>query len=255
MPTPPDLLQLAHEAHAAGAAIIVDESARRPITLPPAAPGASGIVEPLLGMRCGSAVVAVAYPVEVIVHRHDDRIVEAQIGVAVDRSGNVAIADDGSPLETLESGNCSTDLGLRALGLATPPPDQPVEAFVDGIWLDQVLQLALDADLGKPPRWRSISLLHPLGHGRVHSPEELRRLRADLPGGWESLRRALVASGRRDALMPAPLADWCDTGAFARRLLATTVSAADVIDDLAEILRPRDAALVRMALQPELRVA
>lgn len=254
MTASPDLQRLAHRALADGTALLADRSGRDPITLETAALASWSSAEPLLGVHCAPSVHAVAYPAEVVVAT-DDLWEDHVVGIAVDRSGATAIVppDEGASITAPDQGCLTLDLGLRALRLPTPPPERPIESYVDGTWLDHVLMVALAADLGDPPRWREISRLHPLAGGLTRSPETLRRARGTLHGGWESLRCSVARSGRSGRIMSAALARWCDTGSFARRMLAPVPETELLLADLAEILRPRDAALLRMAIQPVLR--
>lgn len=253
MPTPPDLHRLAHQALAHGTALLADGSGRAPITLETAAATPWSSTEPLLGVHCAPEVHAVAYPAEVVVAR-DRRCEDHRAGVAVDRSGAATIVHPGGadPVPTPVSARLTLDQGLRALRLPTPPPDRTIESYVDGTWLDHVLLVALTADLGDPPRWREISRLHPLSGGHPRSPEALQRARSTLHGGWESLRCSAARASISGGIMSSALARWCDTGAFARRLLAPVPEPEQLLDDLGEILRPRDAARLRTATRPVL---
>ncbi len=254
MSVSPDLQRLAHKALADGTALLADRHGRDPITLETAALASWSSAEPLLGIHCAPSVHAVAYPAEVVVAT-DDLFQDHLVGIAVDRSGATAIVhpDEAAPITSPDHGCLTLDQGLRALRLPTSPPDRPIESYVDGTWLDHVLMVALAADLGDPPRWREISRLHPLAGGLTRSPETLRRARATLHGGWESLRCSVARSGRSGQVMSAALARWCDTGAFARRMLAPVPEPEVVLADLTEILRPRDTALLRTAIEPVLR--
>ena len=255
MSSPSDPHHLARDALARGTALLAGPGRERH-ALDPAVQATGTPAEPLLGLRCGPSVRAVAYPAEVaITAEHGPAHRVLTIGIAVDRSGQIGVATPaGQPhLAPERVGNLTVDLGLRALGLPTPAPDRPVACFVDGTWLDHVLELALVADLGDPPRWREISRLHPLAGGTSRSPDELRHARAALDDDWEALRRSVARAGRSGPLMSAAVAQWCDAGAFARRMLATVPDPAPLLADLEEILRPRDAARVRTATQPALR--
>ena len=99
---------------------------------------------PLLGLRFGPAVEAVAAPIG----PHDHRT----IVVAVDRSGE-AIAFD--PATGRIEGNVqrltALDPPRRTLGLATRPCRRPVWALANLVWLDRVLATTLGAPLGDPP--------------------------------------------------------------------------------------------------------
>ena len=200
-------------------------------------------------------MAAVAYPAEVVIH--DDRgTTDEVIGVAVSSDGEWAVADPhGAMLDPVASGSATLDLGLRAFGLPTPPPSDDIAAFVDALWLDAILDLVLTSDPGEPPRWRALSRLHPLGSlGAVASPEQLRAARSDLPGGWEALRRSCARPGRVGRFMSAGLADWLDEGSFARRLVASVPDPTVVLADLGELLRPREASLLRAALRPPVEI-
>jgi hypothetical protein len=121
------------------------------------------------------------------------------------------------------------DLCRRIIGLDTPPPDGPVRVFLDTLWLDRVLGVALDRPLGSCGP----------------SPNQVLVLRPDDLDWSELRRRCVVGSLVLTGITPAE-ANWFDDGSFARWAIRLMPDPTEVLADLAQLLeRPCWTALAR----------
>lgn len=203
---------------------------------------------PLLGVRFGAGVDAVG-----------SRVGFGRPGVpppvvVADRWGEAVLFDPllDEPFDVDDQRSIVVDTARQALGLATPAPERAVADYLDAAWLDRVLEAALDAPLGEPPRWPQLASLHPaVDHERLAvSPEQLahRRRRADV--GWSALRRSVVTRRVTWPPISASLASWFDDGSFARHLLSQLPEPEVVCAELCEVLRPADASRIGAVVAP-----
>ena len=192
----------------------------------------------LLGVRFGPAVEAVA----IRLGRDDGPV------LALDRSGEAMVVTDTGPSRPADlDGSLTLDLARRSLGLPTAPPARRVDELVDAVWLDRVLRATLDAPLGEPPGWVTLARLHPANAGPASSPEALRHEAVATPT-WERLRHELAEHRVRWPPVSATLARWFDVGSMARHAFAVLPDVDVVNADLADLLRPADAARIHAAL-------
>ncbi|MCU1455083.1 MAG: hypothetical protein JWN46_3229 [Acidimicrobiales bacterium] len=130
------------------------------------------------------------------------------------------------------------DACARALERPTPPPATGPGGWIEAVWLDHMIALALL----EPARrwvWGDAASLHPLaGSGRTPSPATLRRrTRHEHDRGWEAQRRSMAA-GHGLPILPitAERAGWFDEGSFARFAQQLAGPMHEVLVDLAALL-------------------
>lgn len=134
------------------------------------------------------------------------------------------------------------DVLARALGRPTPPPAEPLAAWVEAAWLHQVAGIALAAP-GRIRSWGRVARLHPLHPpGRV-LPGALLAVETqaiDLQSSWTRMR---LLSGIAPATtvhppggLPTTLADWFDDGSFSRWVLRDLPPAAELLPAVLDAL-------------------
>ncbi len=204
---------------------------------------------PIVGIRCGSHVAAVAYPLRIGLVNGDRG--RRRIAIVVARTGDCHLVDrrESEPIPVPVGLGPVVDVGQRALGLSTPAELTPPIALLDAIWLDRVLAAVLDADLGTSPPWLSLSVLHPLA-GQPVEPWSLRDRRHGLGVDWEAFRRRATRPDTPWPGLDPMVADWLDTGAFARWSLADMPEPSTVLADLGDLLSATTMACVDEALAP-----
>ena len=121
------------------------------------------------------------------------------------------------------------DLCHRIVGLDTRPPDSPVRGFLDTLWLDRVLGMALDRPLGtRGPTLRQVLALRPDGLD------------------WSDLRRRCVVGSLVIPGIRPTDANWFDDGSFARWSARLMPDPSEALADLAQLLEePSLVALTR----------
>lgn len=236
--------------HPPGSALVC-ELGRPPVILPATAHRYGALV----GLSCPTTIGAVAACHEAILSVDGSRH-EVALGVAVSRAGpSVARfrCDCDRPRTLDRLAGPLVDLGLRALGLATPASPRAPLDLIDAAFIDSVLNAVLDADLGSTrPSWSDIGATHPLAGSLAITPLELRNRRWALhPICWSTVRQRLVRCRSVDdfELTPA-VAGWLDDGSLARWLLARYPEPSQILADVCELLDPATAAAMATAHEP-----
>ncbi len=116
------------------------------------------------------------------------------------------------------------DLMRRALGLPTPPPDEPTDRFLAYLWLNNVLGRARQAPA--PLTWRQVRGRHPVVQvaeeaGLAIPASELTSIlrSAARTWSWGYLARQAAQPGWLCDLLPAGAGGWMDEGILSRWLL------------------------------------
>lgn len=229
---------------------LVEETGRSP-TILAATPHRYGA---LVGVTCPRPVDAVAAAHRARLHT-GGRVSDAVVGVAVTRAGTVAVRvgqDHRPPRSLRRIEGPLVDIGLRALGLATPACARRPLDLLDAAFAETVLRQVLDADLGCPPTWAEVSASHPLAAGVPLTAAELWTRRSDLaPVEWSHVRDRIVAREcRPDPELTPSLALWLDDGALARWLFARHPEPDQMFADVCELLDPVTAGAFRAAHAP-----
>ena len=204
---------------------------------------------PLVGVRCGPAVQAVAYPLAARLVDCDPG--DTRIAIVVSRTEAPQIVDPrrGRPMTIEVELGPAVDVGRRVLGMETPnEPTSPTDVL-DVYWLDGIISSALRSGPEKPHSWASVSVLHPLTDQMIE-PWRLRNRRLRLPLGWDAFRhRASNTSSPWPGMDPS-IAGWLDDGSFARWCLADLPDKEAILDDLRDLLEPSVMACIDEALAP-----
>jgi hypothetical protein len=205
---------------------------------------------PAVGIRCAPTTTAIAYPIAARLI-HDDPI-RRRLAVVVRRDGSAHVVDPegGAPMAVSHEFGPAVDVGRRALGLSTPPEPIPPVVMLDAIWIDRALAATLAADMGSPPPWEMLVVLHPLA-GVSLAPWMLRDRRLSLAVGWPAFRHRATRPDSAWPGLPSSLAAWLDNGSFARWVLADLASTQLLLDDLAELVEPQVMADIDEALAGE----
>ncbi len=130
------------------------------------------------------------------------------------------------------------DACRRVLGLGTAAPLLGPHVWVTLRWLDRVLAVVLDADLGRPPMWPELALLHRLDAPSRRSPGASSARRTVPEWTWTDLRTACA-----DDIVEVPgidpdMAGWMDDGLFAREAIAAFAPLVESLGDLRQLLPP-----------------
>ena len=217
----------------------------------------------LVGLSCPVTIDAVAASHEAVLSVNGRRR-DVMLGVAVMRAGpSVARfrAGPAEPCTLRELIGPLVDIGRRALGLATPPCERTPLDLLDAAFIESVLDMLLDADLGSSrPTWIDLGPSHPLSGSLAITPTELCRRRFDVAAiSWSKVRhRIIVAHWPDPELTPAvahrpdpeltpAVARWLDDGSLARWLLARYPEPAQMLDDVCELVDPATAVDLRTA--------
>jgi hypothetical protein len=202
---------------------------------------------PAVGIRCAPTTAAIAYPIAARL-MHDDPI-RRRLAMVVHRDGSAHVVDPegGAPMAVSHEFGPVIDVGRRALGLSTPPEPIPPVVMLDAIWIDRALAATLDADMGSPPPWEILVVLHPLA-GVSLTPWMLRDRRLSLALDWSAFRHRATGAESPWPDLPPSLAEWLDDGSFARWVLADLASTRLLLDDLAELVEPQVMADIDEAL-------
>ena len=222
-------------------------------------PGAGSRVA-LTGLRCPAGTEAVAVCFRGTATREDGQSRQALFGLAVDRSGRSAVRCCCPPAAAVETLGAAAgplyDMGLRALGLDTPPCRDPVVWYPDGIFLYRLTRLLTGSDapcrscareplveqgcpIGRSDgrsraverlTWEAMSRMHPLApDDGPAAPHRLRELRQDFERdhSWRSIssEHHRAAAGRA----PASARTNPRRGLVARRRIAGEVGAQPVL--------------------------
>ena len=192
---------------------------------------------PIVGVRCGSKVQAVAYPISATLISAD--VQETTIAVVVTRANVAQIVSltNQTPLDVEAELGPVIDVGRRALGLETPEELTSAVEVLDVFWLDSIISLTLRLGTTEPLNWASISMLHPLVN-QESSPKQIRELRETINLSWEDFRnRASNPRSPWPGMDPA-IASWLDEGSFARWCIADLPDKGTLIEDLQDLLEP-----------------
>ena len=140
--------------------------------------------------------------------------------------------------------------GMKSLDTAEATAD--TTALWTAQWLERILILVLDADLGAPrPSWSAIVDLHPAADGRAPDAPELAfaSCRRSLQLPWPVVRRRCAEGNVTIAGIDALDAAWMDDGMFSRFALDSYVPTPVVLDDLRELLPRATAERVRRTVE------
>ena len=171
---------------------------------------------PLVGVRCGPAVQAVAYPLSA--RLVDSEMTDTRIAIVVSRTSVPLIIDPRKeqPLTIEAELGPAVDVGRRVLGMSTPFELTSPSDVLDVFWLDGIISVVLRSGTEESLNWASVSVLHPLTFDHSIEPWRLRNRRLRLPLGWDAFRhRASNASSPWPGMDPS-IAGWLDDGSFAR---------------------------------------
>ncbi len=228
-----------------GVAALADEM----IAIPPAPGTSAHPYGPLVGVRCGRAVHAVAYPLSArLVH---SEATDTRIAVVVSRTSAPLIIDPRrkQPMTIEAELGPAVDVGRRVLGMATPVETTSPSDVLDVFWLDGIISVALRSEPEGPLNWAAVSTLHPLTDRQIE-PWRLRNRRLRLPLGWDAFRnRASNAASPWPGMDPS-IAGWLDDGSFARWCLADLPDRDTIVEDLRDLLDPSVMAGIDEALAP-----
>ena len=247
-------------------------------------PGAGSRVA-LTGLRCPAGTEAVAVCFRGTATREDGQSRQALFGLAVDRSGRSAVRCCCPPAAAVETLGAAAgplyDMGLRALGLDTPPCRDPVVWYPDGIFLYRLTRLLTGSDapcrscareplveqgcpIGRSDgrsraverlTWEAMSRMHPLApDDGPAAPHRLRELRQDFERdhSWRSIRQSIIGQPP-GAPRPLPeltpdVGSWLDDGSLARWVLSQFSHVPLAREHLLGLLEPRLAEPLEVAL-------
>lgn len=138
-----------------------------------------------------------------------------------------------------------SDVCRRVLGLATPEATAGTADLLAAFWLDAIMGLVLDADLGDPPPgWaRCRALLGPLDDEPLH----LLGARVAQRVSWADVHR--WATTRPLCGVPCATASWFDIGSYARFVLGLYGPLDEVRSDIGELLAPATAGALEAVLE------
>ncbi|MDP6105207.1 MAG: hypothetical protein QF367_08270 [Acidimicrobiales bacterium] len=111
------------------------------------------------------------------------------------------------------------DLCRRIIGLETPPPEGPNRAFLDTLWLDRILAVALDRPLG--------TCGPSVGQVLALRPDDL---------DWPAIRLRCAGGCLVIAGITSAQAEWFDDGSFARWAIRLMPDPVEALADLAQLL-------------------
>lgn len=217
------------------------------IAIPPPMSATTGAYGPLVGVRCGAQVSAVAYPIG---PNFDFTIDDALlIAVVVSRTKDPIVFNQGETQTiTFETERSPLiDVGRRVLGIPTPREETPSTYLFDVVWIDRLVttyqQLPQDGRL----IWEQASKLHPIADSPL-DPWRLLARREEFSLRWETLRvRACEIRARWPGISPS-LAGWLDEGSFARWCLAHLPDLDVILNDFRRVCEPQLMASVEEAL-------
>ncbi len=196
----------------------------------------------------------------------DDPPSAVRLALVVDRSGWAASGlrtADGPFVVRGDAGDVTgriPDACRRVLGLATPPPDDPVEDFFALLWLDHVLAAAAT----RPGRltWAEAVELH-FGAGLVAdlvpasdgpgalSPDEALMVGHTLTGeqtSWRFVREQAAQLAERNELFDPEAAAWMDDGMFSREMLGGFPPTGLMLEALGQVAPPAVLAAIERTL-------
>ncbi len=204
---------------------------------------------PLVGVRCGRAVQAVAYPLPARLISCE--VADTQVAVVVSRTAAPQIVDPRRehPMTIEAELGPAVDVGRRALGMATPEELTSPSDVLDVFWLDGIISDVLRSEPGESRDWASVSVLHPLTDHAIE-PWRLRNRRLRLPLGWDAFRRRASNASSPWPGMDPSIAGWLDDGSFARWCLADLPDKDTILDDLRDLLEPSLMAYIDETLAP-----
>ena len=150
----------------------------------------------LVGLSCPVTIDAVAASHEAVLSVNGRRR-DVMLGVAVMRAGPCVArfrAGPADPCTLRDLIGPLVDVGRRALGLATPPCERTPLDLLDAAFIESVLDMLLDADLGSNrPTWIDLGPSHPLSGFLAITPTELCRRRFDVAAiSWSKVRHRII---------------------------------------------------------------
>ncbi len=193
---------------------------------------------PIVGVRCGSNVQAVAYPISARLVQSG--VQETTIAVVVTRENLAQIVSlsKPTPLNVEAELGPAIDVGRRALGLVTPEELTSATEVLDIFWLDSIISVTLRLGTTEPLNWASISMLHPLVN-QESSPQQIRERRETVKLSWRDFRhRASNPRSPWPGMDPA-IASWLDDGSFARWCISDLPEKETLLEDLQDLLEPQ----------------
>lgn len=157
------------------------------------------------------------------------------------RSGMVASEVRTSGGEVVSRGATTgrvVDACRRVLGLDTAPAPLGPHVWVTLRWIDRVIAVVLDADLGRPPTWPELARLRWLDTPllRSHGGSPARRTVSEWT--WTELRRACADDLLEVPCIEPETAGWMDDGLFAREAIAAFAPLVESLGDLRQLLPP-----------------
>ena len=134
------------------------------------------------------------------------------------------------------------DLAHRALGLATPPPDENTDRLLARLWLIEVVAVGRRAPA--PLSWPEVVALHPVVKAMVDlglGPPPTTELLAYLQVGsdawsWSRLVQQAAEPGWLADLLPPGAGGWFDEGVLSRWLLSVTPEVSRLLDDTTPVV-------------------
>ncbi|HEX3425280.1 MAG TPA: hypothetical protein VHT30_04055 [Acidimicrobiales bacterium] len=133
------------------------------------------------------------------------------------------------------------DVVRRALGLPTPPPDEPTDRLMAQMWLREV---AVAGRAGRGPlSWAAVARHHPamraVTEAGLHVPADdmMTVLRvASEAWTWTRLLEQAAEPGWLADLLPPGAGEWMDEGILARWLLGAADDVASLLDQVTPLL-------------------
>ncbi len=146
------------------------------------------------------------------------------------------------------------DCMRRALGLATPPPEESTDRLLTYLWLSQVRGAAEEAPT--PLDWAAVKRWHPAvqvaREAGVDIPAaqlmSILRLASDV-WSWTNLAQQASGPGWLSDLLPEGAGGWMDEGILSRWLLASFSGLDQLLDRVTPLVTPAAAKRLRGTLR------
>lgn len=147
------------------------------------------------------------------------------------------------------------DLVRRALGLATPPPDENTDRLLARLWLSEVI--AVGRQSPQPLTWSAVVGHHPVVRAMVDvglgapPPTNLigcLRIGSEV-WSWSRLVEQSEEPGWLADLLPPGAGGWMDEGLLSRWLLSVTPEVAGLLEDATPFMAPAAARKLGIVLR------